>query len=229
MGDEGLHSLGVSLGRGLLRVTNQERSGPNASSPSGPANGRDANPDRSLGGQALLRGRLRIKPGLPWPGQAERLGPRHWSALPGRRVSLSSCAFRPPSRTGGPNGARERLTQPKRANWSGVLRLTGRFKVRGAGERGWAQQTRPLSRTRPAHTAPVRETAIRAGGPGLAHEGIGDCPSGASRSRINCARWRRRWASAGPAVVSSTATPSSNRALSRPPRVVHSRFVCFGF
>jgi hypothetical protein len=88
-------------------ITNSGSSVPNASSPSGRANDRDANPNRSLDGPALLRGRLRIGPGSPWPGQAERLGPRHWSALPGRRVSLSSCAFRPPSRTGGPNGAND--------------------------------------------------------------------------------------------------------------------------
>ena len=96
-------------------VTNSDSSAPNASSPNGPANDRDANPNRSLDGPALLRDGLRIGPGLPWPGQAERLGPRHWSALLGRRVSLSSCAFRPRSRTGAPNGARERLTQPERA------------------------------------------------------------------------------------------------------------------
>ncbi len=42
----------------------------------------------------------------------------------------------------------------------------------------------------------------------LGQSGIGGC-LGVSRSRINCARWRRRRASTGPAVVSSTATFSS--------------------
>jgi hypothetical protein len=62
----------------LGELTNSGSSRPNASTPSGPANDRDANPNRSLDAPALLTGRLQIGPGMPWPGQAERLGPRHW-------------------------------------------------------------------------------------------------------------------------------------------------------
>jgi hypothetical protein len=94
-------------------LTNSGSNRPNASSPSGPANDRDANPNRSLDAPALSRGGLRI--GKLWPGQAEPHGPRQSSGLPTQRVSQLSSAFQPPSRTGCPNYARERLTQPERA------------------------------------------------------------------------------------------------------------------
>jgi hypothetical protein len=63
----------------------------------------------------------------------------------------------------------------------------------------------------PRRAAHPRRRAIRADGPGLAHNGTGDCPYGASRSRINSPRWRSSPASAGPAVVSSVPIFSSNR------------------
>jgi hypothetical protein len=73
------------------------------------------------------------------------------------------------------------------------------------------QQTRPPSRTPPARPPQSGEERSEPASPGLAHDRIGDCPSGVSRSRINCARSRRRRASAGPAVVRSTPTYSSIR------------------
>ena len=45
-------------------------------------------------------------------------------------------------------------------------------------------------------------SGIPADDPALGHAEGGDC-RGVSRSRMNCARWRRRRASAGPAVVRS--------------------------
>jgi hypothetical protein len=81
MGDEGLHSLGVSLGCGLLSVTNQERSGLNASSPSGRGNGSDASRVRSRHAPARRTAR-RQAPSRLAQVEVGRLAPIPRPALP---------------------------------------------------------------------------------------------------------------------------------------------------
>ena len=56
---------------GAAGVTSPGSSYPNANSPNGPANDRNANPYRSLRSPSQLRNRRRIQLGLPWPGQTE--------------------------------------------------------------------------------------------------------------------------------------------------------------
>ena len=80
-----------------------------------------------------------------------------------------------------------------------------------AGRRILASSVRPVwprHHHRPDRHA--RMSGIPADDPALGHAEGGDC-RGVSRSRMNCARWRRRRALTGPAVVSSTPIFSSIR------------------
>jgi hypothetical protein len=63
----------------------------------------------------------------------------------------------------------------------------------------------------PKQARPTHSTEGRSEPASLGHEEIGDCPFDASRSRINCARWRRRCLSAAPAVANAASISASNR------------------
>ena len=94
---------------------------------------------------------------------------------------------------------RERLSRPPRSTAPAPLR-----PIREGRSSRWG------TRVTAGQTIHRRRSAIRAGGPTLGHDGVGDRRRGASSPRIRSARWRRRCVLAGPAVARSVSILPSN-------------------
>jgi hypothetical protein len=144
-------------------------------------------------------------------GVGNRLYRRRRQGHQAREYGGDHAQFQPPSHPQGGSVHRDDCNNLNGANgsrmpvnWVGCLAPKPRVTSSPSSGR-WC----PLHHRRPDRLH--RRSATRAGGPGLGHGGVGDRHWGASSSRINSARWRRRRVSAGPAVARSASILSSIR------------------